>query len=429
MEGGVRVLCLLAAMVALFPVVVLGQTETKLTASDGQDYDNFGVSTDIEGDTAVIGASKADAVIADEGAAYVYMRAGGVWTEAAKLVPGDATEDDFFGASVALDGDTIVVGATSDDSGAFNGGAAYVFVNVASVWTQQAELIAADPGVGDKFGIDVAVDGDTAVVGAYFVDDPGTEAGSAYVFTRSAGMWTQQAELTPSDGASYDHFGRSVAVEGDTVLVGATDATDGTGDTGAAYVFERNGSVWTESEKLTGSVVSWGADFGISVALEGDVAVIGAKNDDAVANDSGSAFVFERGVTGAWTESAKLVPADASLNDRFGRSVAIDGTTIAVGASYDSDGGGGAVYVFVRGVGGSWSEYGTLIPTDNASQDQFGTDVSISGNDILSGAVYDDDLGTSSGSAYVFLGAWDPLLFADGFENGTLDAWSDVVVE
>jgi hypothetical protein len=423
MEDGLRNLCVVAALAFLCPGVLCGQTEHKLTASDGLSYDDFGVSTDIEDDTAVIGAFGADTTFGDEGAVYVFIRSDGVWSETAKLESADAAEDGFLGGSVALDLDTIVAGASGDDDGASGGGSVYVFVRSAGVWTEQAELTAADAGVGDNFGHAVAVDGDTLVVGAHYANNPGTDSGSAYVFTRSEGVWTQQAELFPSDGGSYDQFGQSVAVEGDTVLVGAPYASDGTGDTGAVYVFERSGTVWIESEKLTGSAVAWGADFGVSVALDGDVVVIGARDDDVVGTDSGSAFVFERGADGVWTESAKLVTTDASIYDRFGKSVAVNRNTIAVGASHDGDGGGGSVYVFTRAADGTWGEHAKLVPTDNTAQDQFGTGVSISRDDILSGAVYDDDNGTSSGSAYVFLDAWAPLLFADGFEDGTLGAW------
>ena len=272
----------------------------------------------------------------DFGAAYPLVV--DPWFEQAKLSASDAANGDLFGWSVAVAGDTAVVGAPFDNTVAgTDAGSAYVFVRSGGAWTQQAKLRASDAANGDLFGVSVAVAGDTAVVGAY--DDntvAGVDAGSAYVFVRSGGAWTQQAKLTASDAANGDAFGISVAVAGDTAVVGAyADDTVAGGDAGSAYVFVRSGGAWTQQAKLTASDAANGDAFGISVAVAGDTAVVGASYDDTVAGtDAGSAYVFV-GSGGVWTQQAKLTASDAANGDAFGISVAVAGDTAVVGARFD----------------------------------------------------------------------------------------------
>ncbi|MSQ08671.1 MAG: hypothetical protein EXR44_05165, partial [Dehalococcoidia bacterium] len=202
------------------------------------------------------------------------------WTQQQKLTASDGAANDFFGYSVAVSGDTAVVGAWGDDSAK---GSAYVFTRSGSTWTQQQKLTASDGAAIDYFGYSVAVSGDTAVVGAYGDD---SYKGSAYVFTRSGSTWTQQQKLTASDGAANDYFGGSVAVSGDTAVVGAYGDDS---EKGSAYVFTRSGSTWTQQQKLTASDGAANDFFGWSVAVSGDTAVVGARSDDS---SKGSAYMF-----------------------------------------------------------------------------------------------------------------------------------------
>ena len=217
-----------------------GAPEFKLTASDGAANDYFGHSVAMSGDTVVVGAHCDDVGgYADPGSAYIFNRSGTNWTEQAKLTASDGTAGDYFGISVAISGDTVVVGAYGDDVGS-NGdqGSAHVFVRRGSDWTQQAQLIASDGAASDYFGGSVAISGDTVVVGAYGDDGGDAGQGSAYVFARSGTTWTEQAKLTASDGAANDYFGRSVAMSGDTAVVGATyDEVGANADQGSAYVY------------------------------------------------------------------------------------------------------------------------------------------------------------------------------------------------
>ncbi|MBM3949797.1 MAG: hypothetical protein FJ312_11295, partial [SAR202 cluster bacterium] len=236
----------------------------------------------------------------------------------------------------------------SDDVGSNdNQGSAYVFVRSGATWSQQAKLTASDGGTEDRFGDSVAVSGDTAVVGAR---GENSAQGSAYVFVRSGATWSQQAKLTASDGAEDDVFGISVAVSGDTAVVGALfDDVGSNDDQGSAYVFVRSGATWSQQAKLTASDGAARDQFGYSVVVSGDTAVVGAGGDDIGSNgDQGSAYVFVRsGAT--WSQQAKLTASDGATDDEFGRSVAVSGDTAVVGPWSDNVGSNldqGSAYVF-----------------------------------------------------------------------------------
>ncbi len=371
-----------------------------LIASDAGAGDVFGYSAAVSGDTAVVGAYLHNSSI---GAAYVFVRTSGVWTQQAKLTPSDGTGG-WFGISVAVSGDTAVVGAqfnTHDDLS--DAGAAYVFVRSGTVWTEQAKLIASDAESLDHFGNAVAVSGDTAVVGAHDDDhDFGTaDRGSAYVFVRSGSVWTEQARLADFDGQNSDEFGRSVAVSDNTVLVGSRSG----GGTGAAYVFVRSGLVWSQQTKLIALDAAAGDHFGDSVALSDDMAVVGSVLDDhAAGTNAGSAYVFGRAGS-LWTQQAKLTASDAAAEDQFGFSVALSGDMVGVGSVLDNHAGGsdaGSAYVFVR-ADCAWIQQGKLTASDAAVNDEFGGSVALSSDTALVGAYFDDHAaGANAGSLYVY---------------------------
>ena len=348
----------------------------------------------------------------------------------AKLTASDGATNDFFGRSVAVSGDTIVVGAGLDDIGAnINQGSAYVFVKPAGGWsgalTENAKLIAADGGFDDQFGFSVAVNGDTIVVGGVFDDiGPNVSQGSAYVFVKPAEGWSgtliQNAKLTASDGAANDILGTSVAVSGDTIVVGAgLDDIGANINQGSAYVFVKPAGGWsgalTQNAKLTASD-GVASDFfaNTGVALIGDTIVVGTQSDDIGANfDQGSAYVFVKppgGWSGALTESAKLTASDGAPSDSFGFSVAVSGDTVVVGAPFDDIGahlGQGSAYVFVKpasGWSGALAEEDKLIASDGTAGDEFGRSVAVSGGIIAVGSDR-DDIGANGeqGSAYVFV--------------------------
>ncbi len=365
-----------------------------LKPSNADAGDNFGYAVAISGDTIVVGSpfeqSNATGVNGDPsndampgaGAAYVFVRSGTTWSQQAYLKAPNTQVNDVFGIAVAVSGDTAVVGAHGEDSNAtgvngdpFNNlaagaGAAFVFVRNGGSWGQQAYLKASNTGFSDTFGESVAISGDTIAVGAYSEDSSATGvdgnqlnddaqgSGAAYVFVRSGLAWSQQAYLKASNTGPGDQFGRTIAISGDTVVVGAwSEASNATGVNGnqssnisalagAAYVFARNGSTWSQQAYLKASNTGPNDQFGFSVAVSGNSIVVGANLEDSsatgvngpnnnTASASGAAYTFLR--TGAtWSPQAYLKASNTGANDQFGASVAISGDLVVVGARHET---------------------------------------------------------------------------------------------
>ena len=385
---------------------------TTLVADDGDTNEFFGSSVAIAGDIAVVGA-QGDGENGDEsGAAYVFTRSDAGWSQEAKLTANDAEAGDQFGGSIALFGQTILVGARRDDDNGDESGAAYLFTRNESDWIQQAKLTAADGEAGAEFGRSVALSDDTAIIGAARDDEKGEDSGSVYVFTRSGTDWSQLAKLTAADGAKGDVFGISVALDGDTALIGADLDDDKGEDSGSVYVYTRSKGTWSQQAKLTAADAGDVDIFGVRVAISGDTALIAARRDDDDVNgvDSGSAYVFIRSGT-SWTQQAKLTANDAEAGDLFGYNVALHSDTGIVTAAMDDDKGlnSGAAYVFTRS-GSDWSQQTKLTAADGAADDLFGWSVSLSGNTAMIGAPTSIfELPGGSGSAYIFQrsgGSW-----------------------
>ncbi|MFO0578058.1 MAG: hypothetical protein U1A78_28960 [Polyangia bacterium] len=412
---------------AEFPIEIdplIWNEQKKLVAGDKASLDYFGsaVALSADGNTALIGAwMESDGTTAANGAAYVFVRSGTSWVQQQKLLAGDKASGDYFGSAVALsaDGNTALIGADGEsDSGTLANGAVYVFARSGTSWSQQQKLLASDKAAHEAFGWSVALSGDgsTALVGADGESDGGTLAnGAAYVFVRSIAGFVQQQKLLASDKASGSGFGWSVALarDGSTALVGANAKTEGTASRcGAAYVFSRSGTSWSEQQKLLASDKESGDSFGESVALsaDGNTALIGAVyEDDSGTTNSGAAYVFTRSGT-SFRQEQKLLAGDKDNNDWFGSAVALspDGQIGFIGAVYEDDGGttnSGAVYGFARGAGG-WSQQQKLQASDKESEDRLGSGLALSadGSTALVGAIYEgDSFGTTnSGAAYVF---------------------------
>jgi hypothetical protein len=372
-----------------------GFSETaKLTASDGAAGAVFGYCVAAGDGVAVVGAYRDAEHGTDAGAAYVYE--GTAWSETAKLVPADVAAGDRVGDSVAVSGDTIVVGSPRDDDMGTDAGAAYVFVRDGASWVEQAKLLATDGSGYQHLGHEVAVSGDTAAVSA---------GSSVYVFARDGDAWVQQQKLTSPSGV-YDYFGSSVAIDGDTAIVGAY-GWDSIYDEGRAYVFTRSSDVWSHQATLAASDGLADDMFGFSVDVSGDTAIVGAWGDDDNGSSSGSAYVFARSGD-TWSESARLQATGGNDWDYFGYFVSIDGATAVVGAHGDDEAApdAGAAYVFSGDAG--WSEGAKLLGSDLEEGDLSGN-ASIHGGTVLVGAIGDDDAGADAGAAYVFeKSEWTP---------------------
>ena len=385
---------------------------------DGVGGDKFGYSVAVDGDTAVIGAYQDNGNGADSGAAYVFTRNEGVWDDGVKLTASGGEAYDNFGISVAVNGDTVVVGAPGNDGAGADSGAAYVFTRNEGVWDDGVKLTASDGAALDYFGYSVAVDGDTVLVGAYRDDDEendSEDSGSAYIFTKpnSSGGWadwdpmedTETAKLTASDGADDDWFGVSVALDSKTAVIGASGDDDKGIDTGSVYVFVKPSGAWAdgnETDKLPASDGEAQDNFGYSVAVDVDTVevsgaevevatvVVGAYQHDPIDPhpdpdsplyllDAGAAYVFTRDSGGVWDGGEKLTADDGEALDYFGYSVAVDVDTVVVGAYGDDDNGSasGSAYVFTRDSNGEWSQKKKLTDEDGEAGDWFGYSVAV----------------------------------------------------
>lgn len=334
--------------------------EKKLVASDAAAEDLFGWGTGLDGDRAVIGARLHNTPAGlDAGQAYIYRESAGQWTEEAKLRGTPAAAGDQFGTAAAISGLTVVVGAPfadCTDSPGSDCGRAYPFNFDGAQWVQASPLAPADLASNDQFGTEVAIDGDLCVVSSPYDDcDGGTaDCGSVYVFHRSGGTWSQEAKLLASDGTAGDNFGISVSLRRGILVVGAYgDSCPGGGsDCGSAYIFRRSNGVWTEEKKLRANDAALFDSFGTSVATDGEQVLVGSRLDDCVDGtlNCGSAYVFRR-TGGVWGQVAKMTASDATEDDLYGVSVGLDAGTAILGAyNHDCKNGGvrcGAVYIAV----------------------------------------------------------------------------------
>ena len=405
----VTVLCSLLTLCLAFsaPAAVATSTtytETRLLANDIDRGDQFGLAVAIQGNVAVVGAPWDSPLGFATGAAYVFEKTTSGWQLQQKLTADDSPSFRLFGASVAIDGDRIVVGAYGDQDGGNFAGAAYVFVRSGSTWVQEQKLTGSENSIADAFGFSVAIEGDTIVCGAFGNSDASqTEVGSAYVFRRTPNGWVEQQELTASDAAPAMRFALSVSISNNTIVVGG-DGNSALGSyTGAIYIFTFDGSNWTEQQKLHAQDASEGSSFGYHVAISGDTIVAGAPGDIVGTLMHGAAYVFSRKTNG-WSQDRKLVGKDTNAFDGFGWRVAVNADTIVVASFNDSElaFNGGSAYVYKRNGQSGWSLYDRLYPSDPAKDDMFGSAVAASGNSVLVGASAKSDIEFMAGAAYVF---------------------------
>ena len=378
--------------------------QQKIVASDGADDEIFGQFVDIDKDTIVV-TSRADDKGIQSGGVYVYVRSGLSWTFEQKIVASDGEAGDRLGQSVAINGDTIVIGAYGDDDKGSNSGSVYVYVRLGTTWSLQQKIVPSDGGASDLFGHFVDLDGDTIVVGAYGDQDQGNFTGSVYVYVRSGTAWSLQHKIVADDGFANDYFGYTLSFNRDTIVVGAYGDDDKGTSSGSAYVYFRSGSTWSLQQKLNASDGAENDAFSISVAIDGDTIAVGSflDDDDDKGINSGSVYVYVRSGT-TWSEEQKLVASDGAANDLFGYPVSLVGNTLVVGAYSDDDNdasASGSAYVFVRS-GSAWSAQQKLTAADGEAGDRFGYSLAIEGDTIVVGAYTDDDKGTDSGSVYVY---------------------------
>jgi FG-GAP repeat len=360
----------------------------------------FGVSVAAASETIFVAATPMRNGKRGPGTVHVFQHRSAGWVRTDVLSASEMAVEDPFGVSMAADGGTLVVGAQYADARGADSGQAYVFERDNGRWHQAAMLSASDAVAGDQFGLTVSVSGGTIAVGARLADSRAADAGAAYVFTRHNGSWQQVRKLIASDAAAGDIFGR-VSIDRDVMVVTA-DLNDNRGhNAGKAYAFQNRGGAWVEVAQMTANDGTAGDEFGISLALTDGTAVFGAIGSKGRGEHSGAAYVFERRSSG-WVQVARLTANDGATADEFGWSVAGDSDTIVVGAPNHNGAGtrAGAAYVFERRAG-VWTQAAKLTASDAAPITSFGSTVAISRNTIVVGMRL-NGAGKRSGAAYVF---------------------------
>jgi hypothetical protein len=413
-----RLLILLAAATCLLAAGAASRSESiatprycgqaKVLASDLEPEDDFGESVAIDGTLLVVGCAHWGP---DEGVVYVYRLTADRWSLEAKLVGTDTKPGHEFGRSVAVSGETIVVGVQQAEPVGAQSGAAYVFEKRLGVWTQVARLTASDAHPGDQFGHAVAIEGDTIVAGALAKDDfeAGIDNGGAVlVFVRPPSGWTDATEtatLTVTDSADHHYVGESVAIDGSTIVAGSRADIPGDPkgvDAGAVYIFERSAGAWrsgTETAKLMDPSPAPGELFGFAVAVDGDTVLVGAPRESRRGEFVGAAYVYRRSAT-SWLLEATLERSGLPVSDEFGSAVALRGGT-AVVSSYDVDS-AGALHVFERH-GAQWIQQQTLRACRARLNDRLSSRiVAFDGHRIAGGARLDDEAGENAGAVHVF---------------------------
>jgi phage pi2 protein 07 len=380
--------------------------QEKLSVLGGASGDQFGYSVAIDGNIAVVGSPRSDSPSGgeDSGAAYVFKRTGNRWNLLQKLVASDGAEKDGFGGNVAISGGCIAVGSIGHDGRGADAGVVYVYELNNGKWIQHSKLFGEDTGEGDAFGQAIAISKNLMVIGAPHDDERGKSSGSVTVFEKIDDKWIEQTKLVAPDGRAEDVFGINVAVCGDTILIGADLNDESVNNGGAAYVFVGDRNNWEFQSKLIPNDPGDTDIFGVRVSLSGETALISARRDDnQFGVDAGSAYVFVRKGESDWIQEAKLVAPDGAADDRFGRGVAIKDDTAFISALHQDDRGenSGAVYVFNRIVD-KWIFSQKMLAKDGQAGDLFGWNIALSEDTAIVGAIRNSDQGVQSGSAYIF---------------------------
>ncbi|MCC6405918.1 MAG: FG-GAP repeat protein [Planctomycetes bacterium] len=379
----------------------------------------FGGHCALDATTLAVGAEWFDPFVgsANHGGVWVFERQGATWIETAALSSSSYDPDDHFGSALALEGDRLVVGAVHDDNpNAIASGAAYVFERVAGTWSESARLVASDAANSESFGSSLALDGDTLVVGAEYESGSGaTFRGAAYVFVWTGVAWTEQAKLVLPGFAANEFAGCAVALDGDRIVIGARSRDHGgIVNSGAAFVYERVGSVWTQVAVLAAPDGAANDAFGSAVALDGDTVLVGAPKKIASGTKTGAAYVF-RGAGSTWTLESKLGDLGAAYADQFGTSIDLEGDRAVIGLPWSGAAGvaTGGVQFFER-VGTTWTGHVELVGSACEGGDYLGTSVALSGDLVAAGAPWGETAptGLSTGEAYVFQLVPPPLVRA-----------------
>ena len=396
-----------------------GPISASPTISELGSGDQLGKAVSISGNHFIAGVPRDGSEGYRAGAAYIFSSIGpNTWDSGTKIVGPDTEAEDYFGHSVSISGDYAIVGAYLDDDVASDSGAAYVFRKTASDWDSITKLKPQNAAINDKFGWSVAISGDYAIVSALTNIDMGTSPGSAYIFRRiGLNSWDEGFEITAPDGAEFDFFGNAVSISGNYAIVGSFFDTPNGPRSGSAYIFRRIGeNNWDSGTKIVAPDGDMGDNFGYSVSIYGDYAIVGALGyDDNGMEDVGAAYVFHRTGPNSWDSGTKIVAPNGAEEDNFGYSVSIFGNYAMVGANGHDDFelgvDSGTVYIFVRTGSNNWDTNIQYVQLDNSAGDGFGSGLAMTDNYAIIGADHADDSGDDSGTLRVL--AYEQIDFGD----------------
>lgn len=387
---------------------LFAQSQQEIVGSDTAADDYFGSSISIDSNLLLIGAFYDDEPYSKTGAGFIFEQSGGGWSQVSKLVSADAAASDAMGFDVSIGNNIAVLGAPWDDttlpSGTiYNAGSASIFVDSGGTWNETQKLFASDPSTEAKFGWNVNTDGVSIAVGAPNADTNGiVDSGAVYIFNNVNGNWVEQAKIIDPDIGTNQQFGRSTAISGDLIAVGAFKSNVVANAAGAVYIFKNINGVWTYQQTLTASDAAVGDGFGEYVAIDGNQLVVGSWLTEDNGSNSGSAYVFYNDGS-SWVEEAKLLASDGAAGDRLGFRVDIKNGVVAVGAREDDHAGGadaGSTYLFKQ-INGSWQQLAKIVANDAYPGDNMGIGVAISADVVASSAEKSDQNGLDSGSVYI----------------------------
>lgn len=414
MKKQISLLCVVAGLVLGLPIeraaAEVFDSELEIFASDALPTNTFGKSVAMSGTTAAVWS--VDTASNDLASVYIFNRSGSNWLQTQKIEPHGGVfyspaNTNIVGKFVAMDGDELLIGAPS---ASLENNEAFVYVRQGGSWVLQQQL---QSGVVQNtfFGASVAIDGNTAVVGAPL------DVGAAYVFARIGGSWFQQAVLTPSDGLPNGLFGRAVAVNGDTIMVGS----EGTEVNGAVYVFTRSGTNWVQQQKLLPGSPNEHGHFGFSIAMTDTLALIGSPfafrfgPNVPPENDFGAAYLFARSGS-TWTQFQELKADPGNSAERFGWSVDLKPQLALIGAPGADYGTtnffAGAAYIF-QPAGTAWAQVQRLLASRRSGGDAFGWSVELDTSALIIGAPFNDEAGNDAGSAYIFTAPVTPPIITN----------------
>ncbi len=399
----------------------------KTVASDRATEDNYGYSVAIDGEHAVIGARTKDVMDngtlrQQTGAVYFLHYENGSWNEIqAEIIPESMSNEQYFGFSVSISGNYALVSAPGKSS---RRGSVYVYRYENGIWIYSHVITAFDAELSDEFGYSVSMSGDYAIIGSRYEDHDETgsiltkvsNAGSAYIYHLTDTTWALMQKIVASDRESSDNFGFSVSISGDYAIVGAygedhdLNGSSKKSAAGSAYIYHNDNGTWSEVTKIVASDRASYDNFGYNVCIDGNYAIVGARNADASA---GSAYVFYNN-NGSWSETQNLEPEDLEGGDLFSFAISIDGN-YAVISAYRDDTDAGSLYTY-RNMAGTWVQNSKVVSSDITDNDNFGFSVAMSGDQIIAGAIYEnhDAAGGNeinhAGSAYFFKADYSPIL-------------------